>query len=299
MKPTVTIGMCVRNCQNMLPNALESIDIQDFPHEKMQLVIIDDGSTDQTPKIAEGFVSKTDIPIKVFKTGWQGLGKARNLVLNNADGKYITWVDSDEIITKSYIRKQVEFMEKNPEVGITTGFTGFVPGNLVLNLELTPYMVKHFMFNEPRSYLWRARKLVGTGGATFRVEALRQVNGFSDKFKGAGEDIDAVIRILNSGWVIQVNDAVFYEFHNGLSTLGDLWKKYYWYGYHCEQLYHRSRDAYSLARMNPPAGFIAGSLYSLKAYRLFGDKSLFLLPFHFCFKMTSWMFGFMKAQTKN
>lgn len=157
MKPTVTIGMCVRNCQNMLPKALESIDAQDFPHEKMQLIIVDDGSTDQTPKIADSFASKTNISAKVFKTGWQGLGKGRNLILNNAEGKYITWVDSDEIITKSYIRKQVEFMEKNPKVGITTGITGYVPGNPVLNLELTPYMVKHYMFNEPRSYLWRAR----------------------------------------------------------------------------------------------------------------------------------------------
>jgi glycosyltransferase involved in cell wall biosynthesis len=264
----------------------------------MQIIFVDDGSKDCTLKIVEAYVSKMNIQTKVFKTEWQGLGKARNLILDNADGEYITWVDADEILTKSYIRKQVEFMEKNHDVGITAGVLGLVPGNLVLNLELIPHIVSHAMFDRPPSFIWKTKKVLGTGGTTFRTEALRQVNGFNKRFKGTGEDQNVAIRICNSGWLTQVNDAVFYELHNGMSTLGDLWKKYHWYGYGDQTLYVENRDAFSLLRMSPPAGFITGVVLSIDAYKLKRQKSVFLLPLHYCFKSVAWMIGFIDSQIR-
>jgi len=294
--------MCLHNCENTLPEALRSIRDQDFPHEKMQLIIVDDGSTDRTPKIVEAYVSKMDIQTKVFKTEWRGIGFARSLILDNADGEYIMWVDSDEALAPDYTRKQLEFMEKNPGVGITAGIFGLVPGNLALNLELLPHIVSNMMFERSPSFLWKsyyAKKVIGTGGSTFRIRALRQVNGFDKRFSGAGEDIDIVIRIRNLGWLIKLNDAVFYEFHNGMSTFADLWKKYYWYGFGCQQLYVENREAFSLLRMTPLPSLIAGLLFSLKAYRMLHKKWFFLLPFHFSFKMISWTLGFMHHQLRN
>ena len=299
MKPLVTIGMCLHNCESTLSKAIKSISDQDFPHEKMQLIFVDDGSKDHTLKIVEAYISKMDIQTKVFKTEWRGLGIARNLILDNADGEYITWVDADEILTPSYIRKQVEFMEKNPDVGITAGVFGLVPRNLVLNLELLPHIVIHGMFDRPPSFLWKTKKVPGTGGTTFRTKALRQVNGFDKRFKGAGEDVNVAIRIRNSGWLIQLNDAVLYELHNGMSTFKDLWKKYYWYGYGGQQLHVENRDAFSLPRMSPPAGFITGFVFSIDAYKLKRQKSVFLLPLHYCFKTTAWMLGFIDSQIRS
>jgi glycosyltransferase involved in cell wall biosynthesis len=73
MKQIVTIDMCLHNCENTLPKAIKSISDQDFPHEKMQLLFVDDGSKDRTLKIVEVRVSKMDIQTKVFKTEWRGL----------------------------------------------------------------------------------------------------------------------------------------------------------------------------------------------------------------------------------
>ena len=267
----------------------------------MQIIFVDDGSKDCTLKIVEAYVSKMNIQTKVFKTEWQGLGKARNLILDNADGEYITWVDADEILTKSYIRKQVEFMDKNHDIGMTAGVVDFVPGNLVLNLELISNIVTHFRLNQPPSFIWKTKKAPGTGGATFRTKALRQVNGFDNRFKGASEDVKVVVRVRNSGWLIQANDAVFYELHNGMSTFADLWKKYYWYGSGCQMLYveNRGKDAFSLPRMSPPAGFITGFVFSIDAYKLKRQKSVFLLPLHFCFKSIAWTLGFIGGQLKD
>lgn len=296
MKPIVSVGMCLRNCENTLRDALDSVIKQDFPHERMEIIFVDDGSEDNTPKIVLDYASRIDISAKVFRDKWKGLGAARNLVVNNANGDYIIWVDGDTILPEDYVRKQVEFMEQNPSVGVTAGVFGVLPGNLVLNLELIPAIIDHIRYEKPRSFVWKTEKLPGTGGATFQVKALRQINGFDDNLRGVGEDQDVARRIKDSGWLIRLNDAVFYERHGGMSTFRDLWNKYFWYGYGNQSLYRKNRKLFSLPRMSPPAGFITGFFYSLIAYKLLHLKMVFLLPFHFALKQIAWSLGFIKSQ---
>lgn len=223
-------------------------------------------------------------------------GTIRNLVVNNADGDYITWVDADEILTNSYVTKQVEFMEKNPQVGITTGLVRIDRSNLVLALEHIPGIVNHLNFGKSTGFLWKTEKMPGTGGATYRMKALKQVNGFNEQLTGVGEDQEIAKRIQNVGWRIQVNNAEFSELHGGMTTLKDLWKKYVWYGQGCYMTYRRNRNLFSLPRMSPIAGVLAGFFYSLSAYKLFHQKRVFLLPVHCGLKLTAWMVGFISSQ---
>jgi len=296
MKPIVTIGICVRNSEKMIGWAIESILKQDFPHDQIQIVFVDDGSKDRTLQVIRNYTSKIDIKTEVIQTQWQGLGPARNLILEKAEGDFIIWVDADEILTESYVRKQVEFMLKNPKVGITTGIVKTIPHNLVLNLELVPGIVNHMNFGKPKSFIWKTAKMPGTGGATYRVEALKQVNGFNESLKGVGEDQDVAQRIRAAGWLIQLNTAQFYELHGGMTSFKDLWRKYLWYGYGSQKIYRHNRKLFSFPRMSPIAGIVAGFYYSLAAYRLLNDKRMFLLPAHYGFKMTAWMLGFIKGQ---
>jgi len=48
MKPIATIGVCVRNCEATIKEVINSIINQDFPHELMEVIIVDDGSEDRT-----------------------------------------------------------------------------------------------------------------------------------------------------------------------------------------------------------------------------------------------------------
>lgn len=296
VKPIVSVGMCVRNCENTLRDAIESVAKQDFPHELMEIIFVDDGSEDCTPELISNYVSRMDINSKVFHTSWKGLGQARNLVIKNAIGDYIIWVDGDEILPEDYVKKQVEFMNHNASVGLTAGIIGIPPENPILTLELIPSVIDHIRYGSPRSFVWKTEKLPGTGGSTFRVKALRQVNGFDDCLAGVGEDQDVAKRIKDAGWLIRLNDTVFYEKHGGMGTVRDLWNKYFWYGYGNQSLYRKNRKLFSLPRMSPPAGFITGFFYSLIAYRLLHRKMVFLLPFHFALKKIAWSLGFIKGQ---
>ncbi len=292
----VTVGICVRNGENMLPNAVNSILHQDYPQEQIQIIFVDDGSQDRTPQIIRQYQAMLGSRVKSFKSSWKGLGHARNLIVDTADGEYILFVDADEILTSNYVKTQVELLQNNPQVGITAGVFRTVPGNFILNLEVAPHIVNQKSYGKPKSFIWKTDKLVGTGGTTFRTKAVRQVHGFDESIKGAGEDTDLVLRIKKAGWLIQPNSAELYELHSGLSKPKDLCKKYFWYGYGCQRSFRQTRDAFSLPRMSPIAGLITGIFYSFPAYKFLRQKQVFLLPLHYGLKHTAWTLGFMKGQ---
>ena len=177
MDPLVTVGICVRNGEAFLSNAVESIFQQDYPQEKIQIIFVDDGSQDRTPEIISRYMAVLGKRAKAFKTSWQGLGHARNCIVGNAYGEFILFVDADEILTPGYIRAQVSVMRKNPQVGITAGVFRLVLGNSILNLEIAPHIVNQKSFGKPKSFLWKTDKLVGTGGTTFRTLAVREAGG--------------------------------------------------------------------------------------------------------------------------
>lgn len=290
IEPKVTIGVCVRNCEGSVKEAIDSIIEQDFPHDSIEVIFVDDGSEDDTLSVIQTCIGKTDMRTKVFHTKWQGLGAARNTVVENANGKYIVWVDGDMTLPSDHVRKQVEFMEQNPNVGIAKAKYGMLAReNIVSALEKIPFMVYYSKDGTANS------KLPGTGGSIYRVETIRQLGGFDGRMKGVGEDLDAAYRIKAAGWSIGTSSAVFYE--KARQTWQDLWKQYFWRGYGLYHLYRKNPNIFSLYRMVPIAGFTAGALCTLDAYRLTRRKSVILLPFHFAFKMIAWCFGFTKAKS--
>jgi glycosyltransferase involved in cell wall biosynthesis len=299
MKPLVTVGICVRNGEKMLSTAIDSVLNQNFPQDQLQIIIVDAGSKDNTPAIIAKYAKKLGSRAKCFCTSWRGLGHARNFIVNNADGEFIVFVDSDEVLTPSYVKTQVETLQHFPNVGVTAGIFKIVPDNLILNLEIVPYIVNQRNYLKPRNFIWKTDKLIGTGGTTFRLEALQQVHGFDERISGSSEDTDLVLRVKHAGWQIRPNTAEFYELHGGLSKPEELWKKYFWYGYGSQRTFNRTREAFSLPRMSPPAGLVAGVFYSFQAYRFLRLKQVFLLPLHYGFKLTAWMFGFMKGQMQD
>jgi len=291
-KPKVTIGVCVRNSAVTIREAIESMLTQDFPHKLIEVIFVDDGSEDETFSIIKNYIPRMDMQVKVFKHKWKGLGPSRNVVVNNASGDYIIWVDADMILPKDHVRKQVKFMEEHRKVGIAKAKYGmFLNENLVATLENIPYVIDDL----------RARscnmKLPGTGGSIYRVKAIRHTGGFDENLVGVGEDQDAAYRIRDAGWLVKTSDAFLFERRENSWSV--LWKKYVWYGYGNYFLYRKNKSVFRLYKMIPPTGFLAGLLYSFPAYRLIGRKIVFFLPLHYFFKFTAWCLGFISAHFKS
>jgi GT2 family glycosyltransferase len=178
-------------------------------------------------------------------------------------------------------------------VGIAIGQLGILPDqSAVLVLELIPYILTC------SKNAWRyPYKMPGTCAAIYRLNAAKEIGGFDEDIKGTGEDVDFAIRMMQSGWQIEQGCSVFYETH-GITSLRQLWGKYVNNGYHGRRLYGKKKFV-SFYKINPLSSFIAGSLYSIDALRITNRKISLLLPFHFFFKMTAWLYGFSTRKISN
>ena len=292
LKPKLTIGICVKNAEKTIRDTIHSVLNQDFPHELIRIIVVDGQSEDGTLEIIKEILSKSNMRSIILGEN-KGLGFARQMVVDNAEGDYIVWVDGDMILPKDYVRKQVEFMEINPKVGIATASHGILPeANLVAALEDVAYVAVDFRFKGDSS-----SRLPSTAGAIFRVEAVRQVGGFDSCINGVGEDIEVAYRIKRAGWLIyRGTEAVFYEKRK--ESWKELWDHYFWYGRGAPRIICENPKVTSLYEMTPIAGFLAGFWYSLIAYKLLRQKKVFLLPFHYAFKRLAWCCGFYQGSKR-
>lgn len=293
LKPKVTIGVCVRNCEDYVKEAIDSILNQDFPHERIELIFVDDGSTDSTLSIIEQQVSGIDIPTKVFSIPWHGLGYARNVVIANAQGDFILWVDGDMVLSKDYVDKQVKFMQQHPKVGVAKGKLALEPAeNLLATLETysrAAGRMVDYQSEEARS------KALGTGGSIYRVEVIKEVGGFDESLKGYNEDWDMEIRARATGWLLCTMNTEFADYERHGLTWKSLWSRYWLRGYHTHYFLHKNHGLLKHYRMFPPTALMSGLLSAHLLFKLTHEKKVFLLPFQSMFKMTAWYVGFIRS----
>ena len=100
MEQTVSVIVPVYNCKDYLPKCIESILNQTYP--QIQLILIDDGSSDGSGEICDTFAAK-DRRIQVIHQKNQGVSAARNAGLDAAAGEYLLFVDSDDQIAADTI----------------------------------------------------------------------------------------------------------------------------------------------------------------------------------------------------
>lgn len=80
-------------------------------YKNLEIIIVDDGSTDESLKICESFAKK-DSRIKVIYEQNMGQGAARNRGIDCATGDYITFIDGDDFVERNYISTLVKQKEK-------------------------------------------------------------------------------------------------------------------------------------------------------------------------------------------
>lgn len=146
--PKVSVLMPVFNGGNYLKASIESILSQDFPD--FEFLIVNDGSTDNTAQIISSY---PDRRIRTINNGHNlGLVSSLNTGIDNARGKYIVRMDSDDISFKKRLSVQVQFMDKNSKIGASGSYyhilyknSRFICDFPLTHSEIRPYL----LFNSP------------------------------------------------------------------------------------------------------------------------------------------------------
>ena len=108
----VSVVVSIYNAQEYLREMLESLAFQSYPQNFLEIVLVNDGSTDNTENICKEYCEKYSNFILINKQNG-GISSARNAGLKVSTGEYITFVDSDDLCDKDYILLLVQGLEES------------------------------------------------------------------------------------------------------------------------------------------------------------------------------------------
>lgn len=118
-KYDVSIIVAVYNNEKYVEECIKSVIQQEFDFSKIQLILIDDGSKDNSATICENYAKQYQ-NILFMKHDNHGVSYTRNIGIQKAEGKYIMILDSDDFISNETVKELFHFMEENSEIDISS-----------------------------------------------------------------------------------------------------------------------------------------------------------------------------------
>lgn len=119
-KPLVSITIATYNAQEWIEKCLNSLFEQTYPQELIEIVVVDDGSTDKTREVLQGLAGGRR-NLKVIEQNNRGTAVAHTTGLKNCQGKYIFVLSHDCYAEPNWLESVVDVFEENPQVGIVQG----------------------------------------------------------------------------------------------------------------------------------------------------------------------------------
>lgn len=223
-----SVVMAVYNVEEFLSEAIESLLKQDIGFERIQLILVDDGSTDSSGSICDKYAQQFPTNILAVHKENGGVAAARNEGLKHVSGRYINFMDSDDKFSPEAFRKVFDFLQNNSCVDIATiplyyfdAFAGehwqngkFAQGTRVIDL-MEEYTATIMFVNS----------------SFFRHETKDVIN-FDDRLV-CGEDQKVLFEVLSKTMKLGVVTGCYYYYRRRssgeASLIGSKEYKYGWY----------------------------------------------------------------------
>lgn len=192
MTAKISILMGIYNCAPTLPEAIDSILAQTYPN--WQLILCDDGSTDDTYAVAESYRQQYPQKIVLLKNEKNmGLNFTLNHCLEAADGEYIARMDGDDISLPDRFEKELAALEADPTLAVvSTSMIYFDDeGDFVSSASVCEYPTKDMLVHGP---------VHCHAPCMVRTEVMRSVGGYSvDKKLLRVEDWHLWLKMYSAG----------------------------------------------------------------------------------------------------
>lgn len=203
-KSLVSVIIIFLNEQQFLQEAIDSVFSQTY--EQWELLLVDDGSTDKSSEIARRFAE--EYPDRVYYLEHEGhknrgMSASRNLGIHNAKGKYISFLDGDDVWLPNKLKEQVAILEQHPKADLVHAplqmwfsWTGkpedlkrdnFYGGNHPFSNTLVepPNLLALFLKHE--EYI--------PSGFLIKADVMKQQGTFEEEFHDAYSDAVAMVKV--------------------------------------------------------------------------------------------------------
>jgi len=186
IKNLVSVVIPCYNSEATIIACLESVIGQQYPH--IEVIVVDDGSTDRTVKVVETFIDRSTSGIKtmLYRSANFGPSTARNIAISKTSGEFISFLDSDDVWQPHKLKTQISLFESHPHLVLVGCSHPFVPQKAGApawrNISLQQLLYKNYF--QTSSVVLRATSL---GDDLFRIQ---------QKYS---EDYDLWLRIATKG----------------------------------------------------------------------------------------------------
>lgn len=120
-KKSISVIIPMYNSENSIVNVLNGICFQTAKDLILEILVINDGSRDNSFEIANGYANNSDISIRVINKENEGVSSARNRGLKEAKGKWIAFCDADDVWLSNKLEVQRKFVNKRDNVDLVGG----------------------------------------------------------------------------------------------------------------------------------------------------------------------------------
>ncbi len=205
MNSSCSVVVIAKNAEKTIANCLSSILSQTL--KPIEIIVVDNGSTDSTTRIAAGF------GVKVVYESVVGRSKARNRGIKESKGKLIAFIDSDAIADANWLAWLVKRYEQGDLAGVAGSIKALNPDKLSAKLlELATANKPHY----------------GGGNIMYERDTIIEVGMFNENLQMA-EDVELAWRVLKAGKRIGFEPrAVVYHAHR--ESMSELLRQQYNFG---------------------------------------------------------------------
>ncbi|TKX70838.1 glycosyltransferase [Halorubrum sp. SP9] len=203
--PELTVLIPAYNEAGYIGDTVESFLTAEYPLAKLDIVVIDDGSTDSTYEEARSYASD-GVTVLTKENG--GKHSALNHGLTRTDGALVLTVDADSVIAPDAIKEIVRSLRANPDAAAVAGNVKISNrGTLVTNLQALEYILGINTFRRVFDLLGVVTVVPGCLGL-FKRDGIESIGQYSSDT--LTEDFDLTIELLKNGFSIHHSNAVVY-----------------------------------------------------------------------------------------
>jgi|SRR3989344_3977570 len=194
--PFVSVIIPAYNEENSIAKTLRSILSSDYPENKFEVIVVDDGSKDKTYEIAKRFQGKQ---VRIFTKKNGGKGSALNFGIKQIKGDFVLSMDADTFVSPKSLKNMIRYFKDEKVMSVTAAMVTEKPKNIWQRVQNVEYLFGLFL-----------RKAFATVNAVYitpgAFSAYRK--SFFDKYGGyeegnITEDLELSMRIQKEGFVIE------------------------------------------------------------------------------------------------
>ena len=200
----VSVIIPAYNVEYCIEQAINSVLGQ--THKNLELIIVDDGSTDSTYQVIKKSLSTVKIKFIFISTDNKGSCAAKNLALEKAKGEFVAFLDADDLWEPRKLEHQVKCISRDSHsIGVGCSYIKFLDNtNKKTN-------IINFSWNKETIFKWMILDEEGPGlnsTIMLRTSILREVGGFDESLGSMADDLELTWRLHLVGNIIELQDCL-------------------------------------------------------------------------------------------